>query len=124
MKFLIDECMHTSLVEVANAEGHEAYHVAHIGMAGAKDGQIIQTVIAEDYTFVTNNAVDFRELYRAEELHAGLIIVVPQVRPEIQRQLFHAALEELGADELVNEVLEIGLADEEAVFDRYPMPAE
>ena len=123
MKFLIDECLHTSLVQVANAEGHEAYHVAHIGMAGYKDGQIIQTIIAEDYTFVTNNAVDFRELYQAEELHAGLIILVPQVRPEIQRQLFHAALEEIGAGELVNEVLEVDLEDDEAVFERYPMPA-
>jgi predicted nuclease of predicted toxin-antitoxin system len=124
MKFLIDECLHTSLVQLANAEGHEAYHVAHIGMAGAKDGQIIRTIVTEDYTLVTNNAVDFRELYQAEDLHAGLIIIVPQVRPEIQRQLFSAALEEIGADELINEVLEIDLDDDLAVFDRYPMPKE
>jgi predicted nuclease of predicted toxin-antitoxin system len=121
MKFLIDECLHTSLVQVANAEGHEAYHVVHIGMAGAKDWQIIQTIVAEDYTFVNNNASDFRALYQAEDLHAGLVIVVPQVRPAIQRQLFQSALEELGADELINEVLEVDLDDGVALFQRYPM---
>lgn len=122
MKFVIDECLHTSLAEVANNEGHEAYHVAHIGMAGAKDWQIMQTVIADDYTFVTNNAADFRTLYQAEDLHAGLVIVVPQVRPEMQRRLFQSALEELRADDLINEVLEVDLGDHEALFQRYPMP--
>jgi hypothetical protein len=91
-------------------------------MAGAKDWQIIQTIIAEDYTFVTNNASDFRALYQDEDLHAGLVIVVPQVRPEIQRQLFQSALEELGADELINEVLEVDLDDGVGLFQRYPMP--
>ena len=124
MKFLIDECLHTSLVQVANGEGYEAHHAVHLGMAGAKDWEIIDRIIAGDYTFVTNNATDFRTLYQAEALHAGLIIIVPQVRPKIQRQLFEAALEELGPDELINEVLEVDLGDGEALFQRYPMPRD
>ena len=36
-----------SLVQVAKTEGYEAYHVVYLGMAGNKDWQIIQAVIAE-----------------------------------------------------------------------------
>lgn len=122
MKFLIDECLHTSLVRVANAKGYEAHHVVHLGMAGKKDWEIIRRIIALDYTFVTNNAADFRTLYEAEDLHAGLIIIVPQIRPKIQRQLFQAALEELQNDDLTNEVLEVDFIGKDALFQRYPMP--
>lgn len=38
-------------------------------------------IIEEDFTFVTNNARDFRKLYAKEDLHAGLVIIVPQVLP-------------------------------------------
>ena len=37
------------------------------------------TVRNGDYTFVTNNRADFASLYAREELHAGLVIVVPNV---------------------------------------------
>jgi hypothetical protein len=31
LSFLIDECLHTSLVEIANAMGYTAYHIEHLG---------------------------------------------------------------------------------------------
>ena len=37
MRILIDECLSTDLIPVANAAGHEAQHVARIGKAGWKD---------------------------------------------------------------------------------------
>jgi hypothetical protein len=46
----------------------------------------------EDYTFVTNNRTDFTALYAKEELHAGLVIILPNVTPSRQRELFRAAL--------------------------------
>ena len=61
-----------------------------------------------DFTFVTHNAADFRRLYRAQALHAGLVILVPQSPPNQQRALFAAAIEEIGGeDALVNQALEI-----------------
>jgi hypothetical protein len=39
----------------------------------------------EDYTFVTNNRTDFIALYAKEELHAGLVIIVPNVTPSLPR---------------------------------------
>ena len=37
MRFLIDECWHESLVELARAAGFDATHVSHLGLSGAPD---------------------------------------------------------------------------------------
>ncbi len=76
----------------------------------------------EFLTFVTNNAKDFRRLYAEAEVHAGLLIVVPQVPPSEQRDLFDALLEEIEGQDLLNEVVEIAYADGEAEIMRYPLP--
>ncbi|WP_026617600.1 hypothetical protein [Ensifer aridi] len=80
-------------------------------------------IVAEEFTFMRNNARDFRKLYAKEELHAGLVIIVPQVLPALQRELFSAVLQELvDAGDLVNEVVEIAIEDGEAVLTRYALP--
>ncbi len=123
MKFLIDECLHTSLVAVANDNGHDGFHVNWLGLSGEKDWDLMPRIVAEDYTFVTNNARDFRKLYSRQDVHAGLIIIVPQVVPALQRELFELILQEIaGGDELLNEVLEISIEDDEAVLTRYSLP--
>jgi hypothetical protein len=77
VKFLIDECLHTSLIEVATVRGHLAWHVTWLGLSGEADRDLMPRIIADDLIFVTNNARDFRRLYARERLHAGLVIVVP-----------------------------------------------
>jgi len=59
-KSLIDECLHTSLVKIAHDRQYEAYHVAYLGMGGLQDNELMEKVRAAEFTFVTNNAVDFR----------------------------------------------------------------
>ena len=81
IRLLIDECLHTSLVKVATDRLYEAYHVAHRGMSGLKDHELMLRIRGEDFTLVTNNAVDFRRLFRKEHLHPGLVILVPNVTP-------------------------------------------
>lgn len=123
MKFLIDECLHTSLVAVARGDGHDCSHVNWLGLSGETDWDLMPRIIADDFTFVTNNARDFRKLYARQELHAGLIIILPQVLPQRQRELFSLILQELaGGKELVNEVIEISVDGDEAVIDRYQLP--
>jgi predicted nuclease of predicted toxin-antitoxin system len=123
VKFLVDECLHTSLVAVAEARGHEARHVNWLGLSGETDWGLMPRILDEDFTFVTNNARDFRKLYAREELHAGLLIIVPQVAPNKQRELFDALLEELGADAgMMNEIIEIALEDGAAIITRYELP--
>lgn len=104
--------------------GHEGHHVTWLGLSGEADWDLMPRIMEGDFTFVTNNARDFRRLYARVPFHAGLIIVVPQATPARQRELFNALLESLDADEqLVNEAIEIELQDGEAVLRRYELPA-
>ena len=96
MKFLIDECLHTSLASVAHEAGYACDHVNFIGLSGYKDWQLMDRMRASEYTLVTNNRVDFTGLYGKEEIHPGLVVIVPNVVPRLQRELFRAALAHIG----------------------------
>lgn len=123
MRLLIDECLHTSLVDVAEARGHEAYHVNWIGLSGETDWDLMPRIIEGDYTFVTNNAADFRKLYGKQELHAGLVIIIPQVVPARQRALLDSLLDAVeGEPDLTNQVVEVAVNGEEVLFTRYDLP--
>ena len=89
-KLLIDECLHTSLLALAHASGHIADHVTYLGLGSSKDQELVKFSVERDYTFVTNNRSDFLALYRRTPLHAGLVIIVPNVKPALQRQLFES----------------------------------
>lgn len=80
MRVLIDECLSVRLVEVAQQAGFEAYHVAHRGWAALKDPALFVRIQDESFTFVTNNRDDFIALVREVDLHAGLIVILPNVR--------------------------------------------
>ncbi len=121
-RFLIDECLHTSLVELAHAAGHAADHVTYLGLGSTKDWQLMDTVLERDYTFVTNNRSDFLALYNRAPLHAGLVIIVPNVAPPRQRELFQAALEHIGQGEIVNAILEVEYVDGRIECREYPLP--
>jgi len=108
LRFLVDECLHKDLVKIAHAAGYEAYHVVDFGKASAKDYQLREIIVKEEFVFVTNNAKDFKRLLEKTELHPGLVIVVPNVRPSIQDELLRSALDEIAKlPSLVNKVLEI-----------------
>jgi predicted nuclease of predicted toxin-antitoxin system len=123
VRLLIDECLSPGLVHIAQQSGHEAYHLAHIGRAGSEDWQIVELALARDMALVTNNASDFRRLYAAQELHPGLVILVPNVEREMQLRLFRAALARLRViGELINKALEVGFDGDEVSFDEYEWP--
>lgn len=80
-------------------------------------------IVAADFTFVTNNARDFRKLYAAQPLHAGLVIIVPQVPPAMQRALFDSVLGAIDAEDLpINEAIEVELVGETVIITRYGLP--
>ena len=123
MRFLVDECLSPSLAREAEASGFEAYHMAHIGRAGSSDREIVTYAISRDMVLVTNNASDFRRLYSAQEVHPGLVILVPSAERETQRLLFRAALGRLRAmGELVNKALEVSIEAGNIGFDEYELP--
>jgi predicted nuclease of predicted toxin-antitoxin system len=122
VKLLIDECLHTSLIEVAHAAGHVADHVNYRGLGSSKDWQLMAVIRERDYTFVTNNRTDFLTLYGREPLHAGVIILLPSVTPARQRELFSAALEHIGTRDLTNAVLEVKFAGKRIECLEYALP--
>ena len=124
MKLLIDECLHTSLVAVAHQAGFEASHVNFLGLAGVTDRRLIERVIQDDYTFVTNNRIDFLKLFSRTRLHAGLIIIVPNLVPEQQRAFFEAALLHVGQRQLLNVVVEVEAAAGAIQCREYALPTE
>ena len=122
MKFLIDECLHTSLITLARDAGYACEHVNFLGLRGYKDWQLMTKICREDYTFVANNSTDFTALYAKEELHAGLVIILPNVTPSRQRELFRAALSHIGNRDLINAVLEVDLVGATATCREYSYP--
>lgn len=109
MRFLIDECLHESLIGVAHSAGFETTHVNHLGLSGKPDWELAERIVKDEFTFVTNNRVDFVRLFGRIDLHAGLIIFVPNVTPASQRALFRAVMQYLAGRELVNRVIEVAL---------------
>lgn len=75
----------------------------------------------QEYVFVTNNASDFKKLFGQEQIHAGLIIIVPSTSPEIQRALFEAALEEIKNNETINSVVEVRLQKDRIVIETFEL---
>lgn len=123
MRFLIDECLHESLVGVAHAAGFEANHVNHLGLSGKPDWELADRIVAEEFTFVTNNRVDFIRLFGKMELHAGLIIILPNAVPDVQQALFRAALQFVQRKDLMNAVIEVSLNADTVLCVQYDLPA-
>lgn len=125
MKFLIDECLSIGLVAVASEAGQEAQHVARIGKAGWKDWNVAGYAVAGDFVLVTNNASDFRQLYAAQPLHAGLVIILPNVNRAMQQRIFRRVLDHLARlGEPVNQVLEVDIDGDDVTFNLYDLPPD
>ena len=122
MRFLIDECLHESLVRVAHAAGFVATHVNHLGLSGQPDRALAERITEDEYTFVTNNRGDFIRLFTKMEFHVGLIILVPNVVPALQRALFVGALRYLSGRDLVNAVIEVSLEGKALQCVEYSLP--
>lgn len=118
-RLLIDECLSPELVQLAVAAGHaESTCVRNRGWAGTKDWQLIEYVVANDYTLVTHNSVDFRGQgpgnlggeHAKQPIHAGLVCLNSALVMDLERQLdlFQLVLRELASmDDLVNQALEV-----------------
>jgi len=109
MKFLPDECLHESLVGLAHAAGF--------------DWALAERIVEDEFTFVTNNRVDFIHLFGKMDLHPGLIVLVPNVVPALQRALFQAALRYATGRDMVNSVIELNLEGEDVQCMQYQLPA-
>jgi hypothetical protein len=109
-------------VQVAHAAGYMADHVNYLCLGGLKDWQLLPVIREREFTFVTNNGADFLALLGKEPLHSGIIIIVPNVTPVLQRELFKAALDHIGARDLTNSVVEVKYVRDRIVCSEYILP--
>ena len=74
MKFLVDECTGTSVVDCLRDEGHDVVAVAEV-MPQADDEQILERAVLEARILVTNDK-DFGEMiYRSGQAHRGVVLL-------------------------------------------------
>jgi hypothetical protein len=136
-KILIDENLSPSLAADAQQEGFLCSHVNHLGKTGKKDWELKRTILEGDWTFVTNNSIDFRGPadkpgsageYMGVRLHAGLVCIDAPfgMNLNLQRQLFALILDELVKNgDLTNQLLEVGVKkDGKVELRRIALPAE
>ena len=135
-KVLIDECLSPDLAALARDRGFvESSHVTWLGKAGWKDWELKRFILEQDWTFVTRNSGDFRGpatqpgskgQYADVPLHAGLICIngPDSMSAENEVELFGIVLDELGPDQMVNQAIEITLAEGEGGYElvRYDLP--
>jgi hypothetical protein len=110
------------VLAVAQDHGHDCFHVNWLGLSGETDWDLMPRIVAEDFTFVTNNARDFRKLYARGSAcwpgdhrsagSAGTAVGVVRARSAGTCRL-----------DLVNEVVEIAIEEGEALLTRHALPA-
>ena len=136
-KFLIDECLTPRLRTLAVARGHiESTCVRDRSWQGTLDHDLMQKVLAENFTLVTNNAVDFRGggpdrpggWHSKAELHCGLVCLNARdgIDLDMQRAMFAAALDLIEERQLdmVNQALELCLLEDATLeYVLYEIPA-
>ena len=107
---------------MAHASGYVADHVNYLSLGGLKDWQLLPVIREREYTFVTNNGADFLALFGKEPWHPGIIIIVPNVTPVLQRELFKAVLDHIGARDLTNGVVEVEYVGDRIVCSQDALP--
>lgn len=108
LSFLIDECLTPILAGRAHRRGHDAAHVNWRGLDGRRDQAIAAHAMAENCIFVTNNGADFRPIYRAFDIHPGLVVILPAVTKRAQRRLFDKVIEALEREpDTINKLIEV-----------------
>jgi predicted nuclease of predicted toxin-antitoxin system len=119
-KFLIDECLSPSLASRAHSLGMDAIHVTWVNKKGYPDYALAPYAIGGDYVLVTNNGVDFKPIYRALDLHPGLIVIIPSVPKADQWRLFVCVVERLSEErDIVNKLVEIDI-DSNITIENFP----
>ena len=75
MRFLIDEDLPHSVVDLFHRYGHSASHVRDIGLRGAKDDQIARYAHRNDLCLVTGD-FDFSDIRNyPPEKYAGIVVL-------------------------------------------------
>lgn len=120
IQFLIDECLSLRLVDTAENFGYLAHHVTRRGWSGKSDNFLLNRLLEENLTLVTNNWRDFEPMLENQELHPGAL-VIPGAGIAEQIALFQLGLEAMShgglKSDMTNKVIVVNGPDEVRIFD-------
>ena len=124
-RFLIDECLTQDLVALAHVRGHDATHIVFRSLQGTSDDDLMPIILNENFVFVTNNGKDFLSLYGNENLHPGLIIILPGSQGRvIQARLFEKVLDVIEPlSDIINKVVRVDINGNVTIEDYPPSSA-
>jgi predicted nuclease of predicted toxin-antitoxin system len=106
--FLIDECLTPNLAGLAKDWGYNGEHVNEVALAGSADSLLAAFAVGREAVLVTNNARDFRRIYKRLPFHPGLIIILPSVTADVQMRLFERVVRYISEQpEPINQLIEI-----------------
>lgn len=106
-RFLVDENLPRSLVHEIEAAGHEATHVADVGLRGKPDGDVFAFATEKGLAIVTGD-LDFANTHTYPlGTHAGIVVIrLPEEMSIMKRKrLTLAALMVVPHDELAGNLL-------------------
>jgi predicted nuclease of predicted toxin-antitoxin system len=96
MRWLGDECLSASLVNLLRAEGHDVLYVAEMA-AGLSDTEVIRLALQEDRLLLTEDK-DFGELVvRFGYSVPGLVLIrIDPAKPTLRARRLGAAIQQFG----------------------------
>jgi predicted nuclease of predicted toxin-antitoxin system len=110
MRFLIDECLKPVVSSLLNEAGHDAVHVAFVGLAGHPDVDVMALAQAENRVLVSADT-DFGELLvnsgdalpsvillRRNHAASNQAATIITALPDIEEQLLQGAFVVITAD--------------------------
>jgi predicted nuclease of predicted toxin-antitoxin system len=134
LSFLIDENLTPGLADTARDRGFGALHSNWAKLTSKKDSPVARYALDHEMILVTNNLVDFEEIYQNVEIHPGIVFITVDnyylMYKETQVMMFEHALDNVEQEgEPINQAIIItmyeDLEDEDAAYintDRYDLP--
>lgn len=74
MKFLVDECTGTAVVDCLRDQGHDVVAVAEV-MPQANDDKILERAVSQSRILVTNDKDFGGMIYRGGRAHRGVLLL-------------------------------------------------
>jgi predicted nuclease of predicted toxin-antitoxin system len=101
MRFLVDECVGTSVSEYLQSNGHIVFSIFD-HWRGADDEELLQKSVFENYILITSDK-DFGEMiFKSNKKHKGVILIRCQPNNYKQKIIVLAKLLTNYADKLEN----------------------
>lgn len=82
MKFLVDECVHPSIVKWLLLQGYDTMSIKMIS-AGIDDEQVLKKAFSEHRILITHDKGFGERIFKHQQNHAGIILLrIMHMKPE------------------------------------------